>query len=106
MVPKLALLFGLAFVFWLFRRDMRWRRLPSAALWIPGVWLAMASSRQMSFWLGAMGFGGGASGGGEGEASNLEGSPVNVIFNGSLFLITLVVLHRRRRVATHDDDLS
>jgi exopolysaccharide production protein ExoQ len=88
MPPQLMLWLGIGFAFWLFRLDRAWRRLPSAALWIPGIWLAMASSRQMSFWLGSVGLVGGGT-------SNLEGSPVNVIFNGSLFLITLVVLYRR-----------
>ena len=73
--------------------DARKRRaLASAALralWIPGIWLALASSRPTSFWLAQVGVGGGAS-------SNLEGSPVNVIFNGILFLLAIVVLKRRR----------
>lgn len=87
----LTLFVGFAFVAWLFRRDMRWRRLPSNALWIPGLWLAMASSRQMSYWLDAIGVVGLAGG----ESSNLEGSPVNVIVNGSLLLGTLAVLRNR-----------
>jgi exopolysaccharide production protein ExoQ len=49
----------------------------------------MTSSRQMSFWFQQLGIGGGGS-------SNLEGSPINVVFNTSLFLITLLVLKRRR----------
>jgi hypothetical protein len=89
MSPMLALLFGFAFIWWMFRRDRRWRRLSSTALWIPGLWLALASSRQMSFWLAQVGFGG------DQAATNLEGSPVNVIFNGSLFLLAIIVLNRR-----------
>ena len=87
-MPQLALFLGYAFVWWLFRTDMRWRELPSRSLWIPGIWLAMASSRQMSFWLSSIGVI-------RGGSSNLEGSPVNVIFNGSLFFLTLLVLYRR-----------
>ncbi len=89
MLPLLALLLGIAFVGWMVGTDRRWRRLPSRALWIPGIWLALASSRQMSFWLAQVGVSGGAS-------NNLEGSPVNVIFNGSLFLVAILVLKRRR----------
>jgi O-antigen ligase len=89
MLPRLALLLGCAFIAWMLGRDRRWRRLPSRALWVPAIWLALASSRPMSFWLAQVGFGGGAS-------SNLEGSPVNVIFNGSLFLIAILVLSQRK----------
>ena len=88
-MPQLALLFGCAFIWWLFRMDTRWRRLPSAALWIPGLWLAIASSRQLSFWLNL-------AGSSADESSNLEGSPANVVFNGILFLLSAVVLKRRR----------
>ena len=88
-MPALALLTGIVFIRWMFERDKRWRQLPSTALWIPGIWLAMSSSRQLSFWFEQVGLGGGG-------GSNLEGSPINVIFNTSLFLIALVVLKRRR----------
>jgi O-antigen ligase len=73
----------------MFARDKRWRTLPSTALWVPGIWLAMSSSRQLSFWFEQLGFGGSGS-------SNLEGSPINVVFNTSLFLIALLVLKRRK----------
>src|SRR5258705_4138514 len=88
MSSKVALLIGIAFVWWLFRMDMRWRQLPSRALWIVGLWLALASSRSPGFWLYAFGFGGGGS-------SNLEVNPVTVVANGSLFLVAIVVLSRR-----------
>jgi exopolysaccharide production protein ExoQ len=88
-MPNLILLIGIAFVWWLFRMDMRWRRLPSRALWIAGVWLALASSRSPGFWLSAL------RGGGGDASSNLEGDPVNVIVNGSLFLLALGVMKRR-----------
>lgn len=87
-MPKLALLLGLAFIWWLFRMDMRWRLLPSAALWIVGLWLALASSRSPAFWLSMIGIGGGAS-------NNLEGSPLNVVLNGGIFFVALLVLNRR-----------
>ena len=88
-MPTLALLLGLAFIGWMFARDRRWRRLPSRALWIPGLWLALGSSRSIAFWLAQLGIGGGV-------ANNLEGSPVNVIFNTSVFLVAIIVLARRR----------
>jgi exopolysaccharide production protein ExoQ len=89
-MPQLALLLGCAFIWWLFRRDTRWRRLPSPALWIPGIWLALGSSRQLSFWIEAIGIGG------DSEASNLEGSPINAFFNSGLFLAAILTLRRRR----------
>jgi hypothetical protein len=73
----------------MFSRDKRWRQLPSTALWIPGIWLAISSSRPLSFWFEQLGFGGGGS-------SNLEGRPINVVINTSLFLLALLVLSRRR----------
>lgn len=88
MLPTLALLAGFALVLLLFARDMRWRQLSSSALWIPGIWLAMGSSRQLGFWFTHFGL---SSGG-----SRLEGSPVNVVFNNALFLAALVVLYRRK----------
>src|SRR5687767_15995771 len=88
-MPQLALLLGCAFIWWLFHQDKRLRRLPSPALWIPGLWLAIASSRQVSFWLNV-------AGGRADESSNLEESPTNVDFNGILFLLAAVVLKRRR----------
>jgi O-antigen ligase len=87
-MPNLILLIGIAFVWWLIRTDMRWRKLSSPALWIVGVWVALASSRSLGFWLWAMGLRGGGS-------SNLEGDPFSAIFNVSLFLIAILILNRR-----------
>src|SRR5688572_26428820 len=89
MPPKLALLIGIAFVWWLFRMDRGWRRLPSRALWIVGIFLALASSRSPGFWLSAV------RGGGGDASSNLEGDPVNVIVSGGLFILAILVLKRR-----------
>jgi len=46
----------------------------------------LISSRQLSFWINV---------GGSGQSSNLEGSPINVAFNGGLFLASILVLRRR-----------
>ena len=89
MFGTLALLSGFAFILWMFRRDMRWRQLPSHALWIPAIWLALGSSRGMAFWFNELGLGGGGS-------NRLEGSPVNLIFNNGLFLAAILVLYKRR----------
>jgi hypothetical protein len=89
MKPTLALLFGLTFVGWMLGRDMRWRHLPSRALWIPAIFLAMVSSHQLSYWLYQVGLG-------SAQTTRLEGSPVNVVFNSSLFLAAILVLKKRR----------
>ena len=89
MSPQLGLLLGFLFIAWSFYRDRRWRRLPSRALWIPGIWLAIISSRQLSFWLYHAGIGGGTS-------DNLEGNSINAAFNVSLFIAAVLVLRRRR----------
>lgn len=72
------------------RRDRRWRRFSSAALWIPALWLALGSSRGAAFWFYQLGLTGG------GQSSRLEGNPVNAVFNSSLFLIAILILNRRR----------
>lgn len=89
MLPTLALLAGFALVLWLFAKDRRWRRLPSNALWIPGIWLALGSSRGLPFWFYQLGVSGSYS-------NRLEGSPVNIIFNNGLFLVAILVVYRRR----------
>src|SRR5688572_21404933 len=89
MSPQLALLACCAFVGWLFREDMKWRRLPSAALWIAGIWVAIAGSRSPTYWTAYLGLGGGVQ-------SNLEGSPLNFLITAALILAALFVLQRRR----------
>lgn len=80
----LALAVGYGLVFWLFRIDMGWRRASSAALWVPGLYLAAAGSRPPSFWLNI------------GGDSNLEGSPVNLLYNGMLICAAVLILGRRQ----------
>jgi exopolysaccharide production protein ExoQ len=90
MVRTIALLAGFACIGWMLVADSRWRRLPSRALWIPAISLALASSRQIGFWLAQFGIGGGAA------STNLEGSPINQVFTTGVFLAAIVVLWRRR----------
>jgi exopolysaccharide production protein ExoQ len=51
MPPPLALTLTLAFIFWLLRRDVQTSRGTTAALWIPFLWISIASSRYVSAWL-------------------------------------------------------
>lgn len=71
------------------RRDRRWRRFSSAALWVPAIWLAFGSSRGLPFWLNQLGLT-------SGQSNRLDGSPVNLVFNNGLFLIAILVLIGRR----------
>lgn len=88
MSPRLALALTAALIFWLFRRDMRLRKLPSRALWIPGVWLALVGSKSITLWLAGFGIY-------VGGASNLEGNPVDMVVFVGLIGSAAVVLMRR-----------
>jgi len=88
MPPQLSLVLAIALVCWLFHRDMRWRQLRSSASYIAALWLAECTSRQPSEWAGLI-FGIG------GQGSNIEGSPINVVFNGTLFLASILALGQR-----------
>ncbi len=86
MPRQFALLLCIGLIVWLFRADMRWRKLTSGALWIPGIWLAIIGSRPLAYWFGDVSEAGGA---------NPEGSPVNLIAHGALMAAALFVLQRR-----------
>jgi exopolysaccharide production protein ExoQ len=88
MLPQLALALNAALVFWLFRRDMRVRELPSSALWIPAIWLVILGSRTLTQWLATVGII-------VGGTSNLEGSPLDMAVFLGLIVSAVVVLARR-----------
>src|SRR5579872_1131678 len=90
LVAKLTLLASFAVSLWMIRRDGRWRRFSSAALWIPAIWVGLGSSRGLPFWLAQIGLVGG------GQSNRLDGNPVNLVFNNGMFLLAIVVLIRRR----------
>ena len=68
-------------IFWLFRKDMGWRKAGSRALLIPGAWIAIQGSRPVSYWLG---YGSG------------ESNPVTTLLF-ALFLVAAVVVLVRRK---------
>jgi exopolysaccharide production protein ExoQ len=71
-----------AFIFWLFWKDMRWRKAGTKALIIPGAWIAIQGSRPFSYWLG---YGSG------------ESNPVTTgLF--ALFLVAAVMVLVRRKL--------
>jgi exopolysaccharide production protein ExoQ len=88
--PQLALFLTLAFIVFLFRRDIRERPNISGALWLPLIWLVLTCSRPLTQWL--LIFGLPVSGG----ASNEEGSPVDACFFYALATAGLFVLIKRQ----------
>src|SRR5260370_34663473 len=93
MPPTLALVLTLAFISFLFWRDLRKKTDESAALWIPLIWVFITGSRAVSQWLGMLGVHAGASS----LASSFEdGSPVDRVVFVGLIACGIYVLSRRR----------
>jgi O-antigen ligase len=88
MAPLLAFVACCGLLAWLFREDMKWRRLESGAMWIPGIWVAIAGSRAPMYWTAYLGLGGGVE-------SNVEGSPVNFLIATGLIAAAMYVLRQR-----------
>lgn len=65
---------------------MRWRCASSKAVWVPGIWLGIISSRSLAYWFGI---------GGESGATSADGSPINLFVQGTLIVTGLVILQRR-----------
>jgi O-antigen ligase len=88
--PRLGLFLTLAFVVFLFRRDIREKPNVSGALWLPLVWLVLGCSRPFTAWLNIFGLPVG------GGVSNEEGSPVDAVFTYAMATAGLFVLIRRQ----------
>jgi len=88
--PWLALFLTLAFIVFLFRRDIRERPNVSGALWLPLLWLVLTCSRSFSEWLYIFGLPL------RGGASNEEGSPVDACFFYAMATAGLFVLIKRQ----------
>ena len=88
--PPLALFLTLAFIVFLFQRDVRERPNVSSALWLPVLWLVFTCSRPVTTWLNIFGLP--VSGG----ASNEEGSPVDACFVYAMATAGLFVLSQRQ----------
>ena len=88
--PQLALFLTLAFIVFLFRRDIRERPNVSGALWLPLLWLVLTCSRSFSEWLYIFGLPL------RGGASNEEGSPVDACFFYAMATAGLFVLIKRQ----------
>ena len=81
-MPQLILLACYCFIFWLFRKDVKWRKAGSRALLIPATWIAIQGSRPVSYWIG-------------GAGSDLEGNPVNTFVYAILITSAFIVLSKR-----------
>jgi O-antigen ligase len=90
MPPPVATLLTLAFIAYLFRRDIREKPDISGALWLPALWLILGCSRAASEWLNIFGLP--VSGG----ASAQEGSPLDALLCFALIIAGFCVLAKRQ----------
>jgi len=88
--PSIASCLTLAFIAFLFRRDIREKPDVSGALWLPLLWLILGCSRSVSAWLNIFGLP--VSGG----ASVEEGSPLDAWFFICLIAVGACVLAKRQ----------
>jgi exopolysaccharide production protein ExoQ len=88
--PQLALFLTLAFIVFLFRRDILEKPDVSGALWLPLLWLLLGCSRPVTTWLNIFGLP--VSGG----VSNEEGSPVDALFQYALLTAGVLVVIKRQ----------
>lgn len=88
MASLVALFITGVFSFWLFRRDMQLRRMPSGALWIPAIWLTILASRSVGYWLGVLGIY-------RESGTTIEGSPVDMAVFLILIVSAILVLFQR-----------
>jgi exopolysaccharide production protein ExoQ len=88
--PSIASCLTIAFIVWLFRRDIREKPDVSGALWLPLLWLILGCSRSVSAWLNIFGLP--VSGG----VSVEEGSPLDACFYFLLIIAGLGVLAKRQ----------
>ena len=90
MPPPVATVLTLAFIIFLFRRDIREKRDISGALWLPLLWLILGCSRSVSAWLNIFGLPV------SGAASVEEGSPLDAWFWFALIIAGSCVLIKRQ----------
>src|SRR5437867_8963019 len=88
--PSIASCLTLAFIAFLFRRDIREKHDISGALWLPLLWLILGCSRSVSTWLNIFGLPV------SGTASVEEGSPLDAWFYFVLIIAGFCVLAKRQ----------
>jgi len=84
--PPLALFLTLAFIVFLFRRDIRERPNVSGALWLPVLWLVINCSRPFTAWLNIFGLP--VPGGSKEEGNPLEASFIYAMAIAGLFVLS------------------
>jgi exopolysaccharide production protein ExoQ len=87
--PPVALLVTVAFVFFLFRRDIREKANVTGALWLPVIWMSLIGSRPVVKWLYLFGLPIGA-------RSMEEGNPLDAFVYLALIVAGLYVLNKRQ----------
>jgi len=87
--PIIASLLTVAFIIFLFRRDIREKPNVTGALWLPLIWMLIIGSRFISLWLNLFGFHLGA-------VTLEEGSPLDACVFFVLIAAGLYVLHQRQ----------
>ena len=88
--PPVATVLTVAFIVWLFRRDIREKPDITGALWLPLLWFVLACSRSVSAWLNIFGLPV------TGAASVEEGSPLDALFCFGMIAAGSCVLIRRQ----------
>jgi exopolysaccharide production protein ExoQ len=88
--PIVASFLTLAFIVFLFRRDIREKPDVSGALWLPLIWLVITCSRGLSAWLNIFGVPV------AGAPSVEEGSPLDACFYFALIIAGFCVLNKRQ----------
>src|SRR5439155_21530274 len=88
--PSIASCLTLAFIIFLFRRDIREKPDVSGALWLPLLWLILGCSRSVSAWLNIFGLPV------SGAASVEEGSPLDACFYFVMIIVGFCVLAKRQ----------
>jgi exopolysaccharide production protein ExoQ len=86
--PFVALLLTIAFVVYLFRRDLRERPNVTGALWLPFIWITLIGSRSPTRWLSVFGL--------ANLGSADEGNPIDALIYLALIIVGLWVLNKRR----------
>jgi len=87
--PSVASCLTVAFIVFLFRRDIREKADVSGALWLPLIWLIISCSRGLSLWLNIFGLPV------SGAISVEEGSPLDAWFFLILIAVGFYVLSKR-----------
>jgi exopolysaccharide production protein ExoQ len=86
--PRIALLGTVAFVFFLFWRDIREKPNVTGALWLPLVWMVLIGSRSVVQWLNTLGL--------MRAGSVEEGNPLDALIYLSLIVAGIWVLNQRQ----------